>query len=718
MHKKNNTTNDGDVQYLFAGQKSRTSNYSLLDQAIKLEDVGKATSEEIRQQTGWFRGYDGKWRYEIDDSKITITKSDKDYLQKTSSTLLGYLIKHDELFEAYPQLKDVMVYVEDGEGDGDAYYNPKYKTITLKSNALSSLSDNGLKGILIHEIQHAIQDIEGFTSGTDTSDFAKYLNTAGEIEAYDAGDRINLTAEQRKNTRPDIDRTDVVFASNGSHWLSAKEAQYDPETASVSKQIKNSQDVLNRMNIVGSAVAPENLKTKYEAAQWAISQLKATGYQVDRQNFGKIYFEENDIRKGAEYADTYEEKAAFLLIPKVLKRGIEIGRHGNHKLRQKATVTFAAPVMLNGIRGNMAVVVNLNSNRYKVHRIILPDGTTFKFSTKKEVKQESYQGVTENSSLADTTSFTSNSRISQTNATVNNNISEESENYSSPEQNNDGNSYSFGDIDKGNKKRDNISRANEQGELINEFYYALDKSEWNLFYRKIAESGFLEKTDVGDVVAVSIGGKLIIAERQMTGTDAHDFQLVDAYQENNGDSFIINEIADSINESEDIYDQRTVEKTILRVSKIYDETPIFSVYDREHMQFISSSSFGKTNGRSTTTDGGYRTRTYGEGISSSTEQNMERSEAGLDNSAFSMPENDGMEYSFEGDVVDKTSSLAERVRLGEISQTEYLNELRQLMDEATEKYGAIPKGENPVVSNLSELNSSCSYPISNARQKL
>ncbi len=65
-------------------------------------------------------------------------------------------------------------------------------------------------------------------------------------------------------------------------------------------------------------------------------------------------------------------------------------------------------------------------------------------------------------------------------------------------------------------------------------------------------------------------------------------------------------------------------------------------------------------------------------------------------SAFSMPEND-IRYSFEDDVVDKTSSLAERVRLGEISQTEYLNELQQLMDEATEKYGAIPKGENPKV---------------------
>ena len=101
-----------------------------------------------------------------------------------------------------------------------------------------------------------------------------------------------------------------------------------------------------------------------------------------------------------------------------------------------------------------------------------------------------------------------------------------------------------------------------------------------------------------------------------------------------------------------------------------------------------------------------------------TQQNKTTDIAGLDDSAFSMPENDDVEYSFEDDVVDKTSSLAERVRLGEILQTEYLNELQQLMDEATEKFGAIPKGENPVVSNLSELNSGCSYPISNARQKL
>lgn len=326
------------------------------------------------------------------------------------------------------------------------------------------------------------------------------------------------------------------------------------------------------------------------------------------------------------------------------------------------------------------------------------------FIGEKGYKKETSQLINANSPDAtskDGSVVVSNPNVSQDTPEVNTHYTQESENYSSQEQNDGGILYSFGDIDKGNKKRDNISRANKTGELINEFYYALDKSEWNLFYRKIAESGFLEKTDVGDRVAIAIGGKLLIADRQLRGTDAHDFQIVAAYQEENGDWYVTNEIADIINESEGIYDQRTVEKTILRVSKIYDETPIFSVYDREHMQFISSSSFGKTNGRSTTTDGGHRTRTYGEGISSPVKQNTQRINAGLDDSAFSMPENDDVKYSFEDDVVDKTSSLAERVRLGEISQTEYLNELQRLMNEATEKYGAIPKGENPVVSNLS-----------------
>ena len=61
------------------------------------------------------------------------------------------------------------------------------------------------------------------------------------------------------------------------------------------------------------------------AAKWAVEQLAATGYRVDRQGYGEIYFSKKDIAKGVRYADTPAERAAFVLLPKVLKRGIEIG---------------------------------------------------------------------------------------------------------------------------------------------------------------------------------------------------------------------------------------------------------------------------------------------------------------------------------------------------------------------------------------------------------
>ena len=47
----------------------------------------------------------------------------------------------------------------------------------------------------------------------DRSPSELYKATAGEIEAQDTANRASFTAEERKNTRPDIDRMDVAFAN-------------------------------------------------------------------------------------------------------------------------------------------------------------------------------------------------------------------------------------------------------------------------------------------------------------------------------------------------------------------------------------------------------------------------------------------------------------------------------------------------------------------------
>ena len=199
----------------------------------------------------------------------------------------------------------------------------------------------------------------------------------------------------------------------GNKWS----AGYDPETASIKDQLRNSIDELNRMNVVESIQTPTKFTSKSAAAKWAVNLLAKYGGKVDRQGYGEIYFSPKDINKAVDYADTNEEKAAVAAVPMVLKRGKEIGGHQNHKGREKQTITFAAPVALNGQRGNMAVVVNKNGNHYYTHRIVTPDGRTFVFN-KEDAAQEPSRGVTVSGSLADTTSAASKASISKTGETV------------------------------------------------------------------------------------------------------------------------------------------------------------------------------------------------------------------------------------------------------------------------------------------------------------
>lgn len=519
------------ARYSFA----RLRDESIQQQAEAMERRG-SSPEEIWETLGVARTMDGKgWRFEIDDSGMeTDTKwnflrnpdakrynelFEKAYLYDTAAAedlnelqildknlkgsrksplYLDEVVKHDKLFEAYPALRDIKVRFEANTGNKEGSYHPETNEFVLRSGL--KLEPEKLKNTLIHEIQHAIQEREGFARGTnpgywdemiqggysrrkndgrierarqeyhrvfnsapeefkdkvrainrarldgdyDTAEsvidelydseyanlwsqldmlefewrsdrgeelnaYELYHNTAGEIEARDAASRRSMTAEERRATMPKMADENTVFAE-GTGWN--RSFDYDPETASIKEQIEQSREELNKMEIVARETVPENLPNKDAAAKWAADRLKASGYKVDRQGFGEILFTKKDLDKGLRYADTPAEKAALAALPKVLKRGIEIGDHTNHKKREKQTVTFAAPVELNGVRGNMGVVINRNGNHYYAHRIVLPDGTVFQFSgINKDTTQELSRGVTVSGSLADTTSVVSTDSV-------------------------------------------------------------------------------------------------------------------------------------------------------------------------------------------------------------------------------------------------------------------------------------------------------------------
>ncbi len=110
---------------------------------------------------------------------------------------------------------------------------------------------------------------------------------------------------------------------------------------------------------------------------------------MERKGFGIIEISEKLINTSLNYLSDDAEFAAFDTIDKVLKHGIEIEERSVHKNREHGTITFAAPVEINGIRGNVAVVVKeTKGHRYKTHRILMPDGSAFVLNEKTEARTD------------------------------------------------------------------------------------------------------------------------------------------------------------------------------------------------------------------------------------------------------------------------------------------------------------------------------------------
>lgn len=167
-----------DVRFMFAGEKGAAEADKAEEKTYRMDNLkvaekmerGKKDAKAIKLATGWERGADGKWRYEMPDAKIKdmmdidgrniVKRFEEDMLWNDGK--LADVIDAPGLFEAYPQLKDVRIdtdaIMNDMPSNGE--YNAKTNTITIHADELKYMNS-----ILNHEIQHAIQSIEGFSTG-------------------------------------------------------------------------------------------------------------------------------------------------------------------------------------------------------------------------------------------------------------------------------------------------------------------------------------------------------------------------------------------------------------------------------------------------------------------------------------------------------------------------------------------------------------------------
>lgn len=312
-----------DIRFSFAGRHAATADLAALRSA-ELWDAAGADAEAERARAGWFKGVDGKWRFEIDDSKarvlpalktlaaggydaceiasITYRKHDDglfdvslnppnpkrvaDFVQLNRVTravvdalipqdlvlmmergegaedLIGnfepasriayafefggmnvlpldQVLEHTALFEAYPHLRTLSVQVIPSMGLGASLSEMEDGTHVIRVGLARQLSN------LMHEIQHAIQNREGFAAGGSPDVFVARQSVALPMQTLslalsiqEMSERSGLSVDRIKASPPRFLRDAPAQAWNlaGDRTPQSLKVEFDFAMSALSPQ--------------------------------------------------------------------------------------------------------------------------------------------------------------------------------------------------------------------------------------------------------------------------------------------------------------------------------------------------------------------------------------------------------------------------------------------------------------------------------------------------
>ena len=265
-------------------EQNRYGADALLETGLNVAGLYGGRGAKFFPKRGTFSNMADKMeRFEISDASAKIKPEGMKYYKgrgegfpemwQGEQVKLSQILDHKPLFKQYPHLKDIEV---------DINIIPSMKESShgsFNDNGILRVTDNSMeeaKSVALHEIQHAIQEREGFARGgnptlsgisilrkqsfyqslkeeaeniiksgkankpvydqyeravaklkeLDTDPMTYYLHQAGEIEARDAASRMNLTGQQRRRTSPytseNIPINEWIVRGEGGKAMSVK----------------------------------------------------------------------------------------------------------------------------------------------------------------------------------------------------------------------------------------------------------------------------------------------------------------------------------------------------------------------------------------------------------------------------------------------------------------------------------------------------------------
>jgi len=215
------------------------------DPGAYLETWGKP-SDVLKSIGGTGKEYINDSNYRRSNDIVAVLDNSKEaklreeFLEKgMPDKKLEDIYDHPELFKAYPQLKDVKVYIEgtksklpgSPDGDYDGYWDVVNNRIVFANNQSMKdfFSNEDASGTMIHELDHAISDLEG------RAGFYKPQGAAPE--SFDMPQHRKDSIEQMiTNTQAEIEKLQLLKSPSGKDlrdiaWHKATKKEYENQLA-------------------------------------------------------------------------------------------------------------------------------------------------------------------------------------------------------------------------------------------------------------------------------------------------------------------------------------------------------------------------------------------------------------------------------------------------------------------------------------------------------
>ena len=317
--------NDSDLKYSIAGKEALKN---IKDQQVSKEAYNsynkakqmaknKESNEKIFKETGWYKDkVTGKMKFNFSDKNMKIV--DKNYKVGQEFKLKDILV-HDTLFEMYPQLKDYKVKIEDMNSNKsksnsklNGRYNRLTNELTIDINRFNNISN--AEGTLIHEIQHAIQQIEGFAGGTSTKfGKEKYKNNPGEIEARDTSARMIQEKYKQKdliNSMPKSANADTTILEKMKiglyNYLSNISNEEISNEFNESNKKKNSSNTSENNGLVLGGIKETNVESENNSGSFSLLENKQKQLNIIQEN-NKMQDDYHTGIRNIEDIKTFEE---------------------------------------------------------------------------------------------------------------------------------------------------------------------------------------------------------------------------------------------------------------------------------------------------------------------------------------------------------------------------------------------------------------------------